>query len=88
MFFLYRHLHDYPVHAGWLGCICGGLPCHDRKSAFLMKDLVLFAASFYLLKQDVARVALWREVFAEFQKRPYLKMSHAGLRAYQHECEE
>ena len=25
---------------------------------FLMKDLVLFAASFYLLKQDVARVSL------------------------------
>jgi hypothetical protein len=47
-----------------------------EKVAFLMKDLVLFAASFYLLKQDVARVALSREVFAEFQKRPYLKMSH------------
>jgi len=25
--------------------------------AFLMKDVVLFATSFYLLKQDVARVA-------------------------------
>jgi hypothetical protein len=25
--------------------------------AFLMKDLVLFAVSFYLLKQDVERVA-------------------------------
>jgi hypothetical protein len=25
--------------------------------AFLMKDIVLFAASLYLLKQDVARVA-------------------------------
>jgi len=25
---------------------------------FLMKDLVLFAASFYLLKQDVMRVSL------------------------------
>jgi hypothetical protein len=47
-----------------------------EKVAFLMKDLVLFAASFYLVKQDVARVALSREVSAEFQKRPYLKMSH------------
>src|SRR4029077_6585316 len=32
MFFLYRHLHHYPIYAGWLGCICGGLPCNDRKS--------------------------------------------------------
>jgi hypothetical protein len=47
-----------------------------EKVAFLMKDLVLFAASFYLLQEDVARVALSREVSAEFQKRPYLKMSH------------
>jgi len=29
--------------------------------AFLMKDILLFAASFYLLKQDVARVALPKE---------------------------
>ena len=36
---------------------------------FLMKDVVLFAASFYLLKQDVVRVSLsaaerreWRQV--------------------------
>jgi hypothetical protein len=27
--------------------------------AFLMKDVVLFAASFYLLKQDLQRVALF-----------------------------
>src|SRR5678816_3040168 len=32
MFFLYRHLHDYPVHAGWLGCTCGWVPCYDRES--------------------------------------------------------
>jgi uncharacterized membrane protein YkgB len=60
---------------GW-AVSAGGFPAMTEKVAFLMKDLVLFAASFYLLKQDVARVALSREVFAEFQKRPYLKMSH------------
>jgi hypothetical protein len=32
-----------------------------------MKDIVLFAVSFYLLKQDVARVAL-REVPSQYQK--------------------
>jgi hypothetical protein len=32
MFFLYRHLHDYPLHAGGLGCVCWGLPRHDRES--------------------------------------------------------
>ena len=29
-----------------------------EKGAFLMKDLVLFAVSFYLLKQDVVRASL------------------------------
>jgi len=29
-----------------------------EKVAFLMKDLVLFATSFYLLKQDVVRASL------------------------------
>jgi hypothetical protein len=38
-----------------------------EKVAFLMKDLVLFAASFYLLKQDVARVALSKEPPANFR---------------------
>jgi uncharacterized membrane protein YkgB len=60
---------------GW-AVSAGGFPAMTEKVAFLMKDLVLFAASFYLLKQDVARVALSREVSVEFQKRPYLKMSH------------
>src|ERR1700741_5227332 len=60
---------------GWAAS-AGGFPAMTEKVAFLMKDLVLFAASFYLLKQDVARVALSREISHEFQKRPYLKMSH------------
>src|SRR5215472_7933858 len=39
---------------GWAAS-AGGFPAMTEKVAFLMKDLVLFAASFYLLKQDVAR---------------------------------
>ena len=60
---------------GW-AVSAGGFPAMTEKVAFLMKDLVLFAASFYLLKQDAAKVELSRKISAEFQKRPYLKMSH------------
>ena len=35
----------------------GGFPAMTEHVAFLMKDLVLLAASFYLLKQDVRRAA-------------------------------
>jgi uncharacterized membrane protein YkgB len=34
----------------------GGFPAMQGNEAFLMKDVVLFAVSFYLLKQDVERV--------------------------------
>ena len=53
---------------GW-NASAGGFPAMQGNVAFLMKDVVLLAASFYLLKQDVARVSLapaerseWREV--------------------------
>ena len=36
----------------------GGFPAIQGNEAFLLKDVVLFAVSFYLLKQDVERVAL------------------------------
>ena len=42
---------------GWAAS-AGGFPAMTGNVPFLMKDLVLFAASFYLLKQDVARVSL------------------------------
>src|SRR4030095_11174870 len=42
---------------GWAAS-AGGFPAMTSNVAFLMKDLVLFAASFYLLKQDVLRVSL------------------------------
>ncbi|HKE58131.1 MAG TPA: DUF417 family protein, partial [Pyrinomonadaceae bacterium] len=39
---------------GWAAS-AGGFPAMSEKVAFLMKDLILFAASFYLLRQDLAR---------------------------------
>jgi uncharacterized membrane protein YkgB len=63
---------------GW-AVSAGGFPAMTEKVAFLMKDLVLFAASFYLVKQDVARVALSREGSGEFQKRAFLKTSHGRV---------
>ena len=39
---------------GWAPS-AGGFPAMVGNVAFLMKDVVLFAASFYLLKQDVVR---------------------------------
>src|SRR5262245_61146562 len=40
---------------GWAAS-AGGFPAMTGNVPFLMKDVVLFAASLYLLKQDVARV--------------------------------
>ena len=45
---------------GWAAS-AGGFPAMTEHVAFLMKDLVLFAASFYLLKEDVVRAALANE---------------------------
>ena len=42
---------------GWAAS-AGGFPAMTGNVPFLMKDLVLFAASFYLLKQDVASIVL------------------------------
>jgi uncharacterized membrane protein YkgB len=41
---------------GW-NAAAGGFPAMQGNVAFLMKDVVLFAVSFYLLKQDLQRVA-------------------------------
>jgi uncharacterized membrane protein YkgB len=41
---------------GW-NASAGGFPAMQGNVAFLMKDLVLFAVSFYLLKQDAERVS-------------------------------
>jgi uncharacterized membrane protein YkgB len=42
---------------GWAAS-AGGFPAMTGNIPFLMKDVVLLAASFYLLKQDVMRVSL------------------------------
>ena len=41
---------------GWTAP-AGGFPAMTGNVPFLMRDVVLFAASLYLLKQDVARVS-------------------------------
>jgi uncharacterized membrane protein YkgB len=43
---------------GILGAPAGGFPAMTGNVPFLMKDVVLLAASFYLLKQDVVRASL------------------------------
>ena len=45
---------------GWAAS-AGGFPAMVGNVAFLMKDVVLFAVSFYLLKQDVMRASLSTE---------------------------
>ncbi len=42
----------------------GGFPAMALNGAFLMKDVVLLAVSFYLLRQDVLRVAQANSVWA------------------------
>ena len=52
---------------GWAAS-AGGFPAMTERVAFLMKDIVIFAASFYLLKRDVARVAFSMGVPTEYRK--------------------
>ncbi|MFP3646697.1 YkgB family protein [Paraburkholderia sp. SIMBA_054] len=47
-----------PFMPGGWAASAGGFPAMAGNVPFLMKDLVLLAASFYLLKQDVVRVSL------------------------------
>jgi uncharacterized membrane protein YkgB len=42
---------------GWAAS-AGGFPAMNENVAFLMKDFVLLAVSFYLLKQDLLRLSL------------------------------
>jgi uncharacterized membrane protein YkgB len=46
---------------GWAAS-AGGFPAMTERVAFLMKDLVLFAVSVYLLRQDVIRSAFFKTV--------------------------
>jgi uncharacterized membrane protein YkgB len=51
----------------------GGFPAMTEHVAFLMKDLVLLAASFYLLRQDVLRAAPAREPYRSRQEAETVK---------------
>jgi len=46
-----------------------GFPAMTERVAFLMKDLVIFAASFYLLKQDVVRASVSAKHLQEQERR-------------------
>jgi len=50
-----------PFMPGGWAASAGGFPAMTERVAFLMKDLILLAASLYLLRQDVARVALAKQ---------------------------
>jgi uncharacterized membrane protein YkgB len=54
---------------GWAAS-AGGFPAMTERVAFLMKDLVLLAVSVYLLRQDVIRVSLTKELAIETAHRP------------------
>jgi uncharacterized membrane protein YkgB len=58
MCYLYYDHHDHPIYPDGWAASAGGFPAMQGNVAFLMKDVVLFAVSFYLLKQDVMRVSL------------------------------
>ena len=49
---------------GWAAS-AGGFPAMTEKVAFLMKDLVLFAVSLYLLRQDIIRASLFKTTGSE-----------------------
>jgi uncharacterized membrane protein YkgB len=53
---------------GW-DAAAGGFPAMTETVAFLLKDLVLLAASAYLLRQDVMRVAAANQRFSESPQR-------------------
>ena len=60
---------------GWAAS-AGGFPAMTGNVPFLMKDVVLFAASFYLLKQDVMRVLV------SARHVPAAEMSTGGLQRH------
>jgi uncharacterized membrane protein YkgB len=47
-----------PFMPGGWAASAGGFPAMTERVAFLMKDIALFAVSFYLLKQDLVRASL------------------------------
>ena len=60
------------------GCAAsaGGFPAMIGNVAFLMKDVVLLAVSFYLLKHDLARVMPTGEIAEALYSKPKRSYSH------------
>jgi hypothetical protein len=56
MRYIHLYRHYYSIHANGWAASAGGFPAMTEHVAFLMKDIVLFSVSFYLLRQDVIRV--------------------------------
>jgi hypothetical protein len=52
------YCHNHSVYARRLGALGARIPGMVGNVAFLMKDVVLLAVSFYLLKQDLFRATL------------------------------
>jgi len=52
---MYGHYYSI-IPDGWAAS-GGGFPTMTEHVAFLMKDIVLFSASVYLLRQDILRVS-------------------------------
>ena len=61
-----------PFMPGGWAASAGGFPAMTEKVAFLMKDFVLLAVSFYLLKQDLLRLSLaqYRETTPSAARQP------------------
>jgi uncharacterized membrane protein YkgB len=62
---------------GWAAS-AGGFPAMTEKAAFLMKDLVLFAVSVYLLRQDVIRASLFKTAASDSRTTVRQDASPAG----------
>jgi uncharacterized membrane protein YkgB len=62
---------------GWAPS-AGGFPAMTETTAFLLKDLVLLAASVYLLRQDVIRASVTTEQFPEQVSAPFQRGSLAS----------
>ena len=62
---------------GWAAS-AGGFPAMTEKVAFLMKDLVLFAVSVYLLRQDVIKASLCKAAASDLSAMVQQNASPAG----------
>ena len=65
---------------GWAAS-AGGFPAMTEKVAFLMKDLVLLAVSFYLLRQDVIRTSLFKTAISGSSATVQREPTQAGVAA-------